>query len=85
MHQADADSQYRIEASGGMREPRTRILKHGNTFVALPNRYLVFASNPTYTSGVQHLRSDTFGAIVATLVAVVFIGVVAYLAFRMRK
>jgi hypothetical protein len=34
---------------------------------------------------VQHLPSDTFGAIVATLVAVVFIGVVAYLAFRMRK
>ena len=29
----DDDSQYRIEATGGFREPRSRILKHGDTFV----------------------------------------------------
>src|SRR5512133_2829968 len=29
---SDDDSQYRIEATGAFREPRTRILKHGNTF-----------------------------------------------------
>jgi glycogen debranching enzyme len=28
----DEDSQYRIEATGGFREPRTRVLKHGDTF-----------------------------------------------------
>ena len=28
----DDDSQYRIEATGGFREPRTRILKHDDTF-----------------------------------------------------
>ena len=28
----DDDSQYRIEATGGFREPRTRVLKHGDTF-----------------------------------------------------
>ena len=29
------DSQFRIEATGSFREPRTRILKHGNTFAVL--------------------------------------------------
>ena len=34
-HSGDDDSQYRIEATGGFREPRTRILKHGDTFAVL--------------------------------------------------
>src|SRR5215831_15703231 len=29
------DSQYRIEATGAFREPRTRVLKHGDTFAVL--------------------------------------------------
>src|SRR5438105_6768656 len=29
------ESQFRIEATGGFREPRTRILKHGETFAVL--------------------------------------------------
>jgi glycogen debranching enzyme len=29
---SEDESQYRIEATGGFREPRTRILKHGDTF-----------------------------------------------------
>ena len=31
------DSQFRIAATEGIREPRTRILKHGNTFAVLNN------------------------------------------------
>jgi len=31
-HSGDEDSQYRIEATGGFREPHNRILKHGDTF-----------------------------------------------------
>ena len=31
----EEDSQFRIEASGGYREPRTRILKHGESFAVL--------------------------------------------------
>src|SRR5437763_91845 len=31
----DDASQFRIEATGGFREPRTRILKHGDTFAVL--------------------------------------------------
>jgi len=29
---SEDDAQYRIEATGGFREPRTRILKHDDTF-----------------------------------------------------
>ena len=29
---SEDEAQYRIEATGGFREPRTRILKHGDTF-----------------------------------------------------
>ena len=29
------ESQFRIEATGALREPRTRILKHGETFGVL--------------------------------------------------
>jgi glycogen debranching enzyme len=32
---SEADSQFRIEASGAFHEPRTRILKHGDTFAVL--------------------------------------------------
>src|ERR1051326_104595 len=32
---SESDSQFRIEATGAFREPRTRILKHGNTFAVL--------------------------------------------------
>jgi glycogen debranching enzyme len=34
-HSGNEDSQYRIEATGASREPRTRILKHGDTFAVL--------------------------------------------------
>ena len=32
---SDRESQFRIEATGAFREPRTRILKHGDTFAVL--------------------------------------------------
>src|SRR5947207_14609329 len=32
---SEGDSQFRIEATGAFREPRTRILKHGDTFAVL--------------------------------------------------
>ncbi|HLY45558.1 MAG TPA: amylo-alpha-1,6-glucosidase [Stellaceae bacterium] len=32
---SDGDSQFRIEATGAFHEPRTRILKHGDTFAVL--------------------------------------------------
>src|SRR5437764_13854380 len=32
---SESDSQFRIEATGAFREPRTRILKHGDTFAVL--------------------------------------------------
>src|SRR2546423_12439768 len=35
MPKPEDDSQFRIEATGSFREPRTRILKHGNTFAVL--------------------------------------------------
>src|SRR5947207_14090226 len=31
----EEDTQFRIETTGSFREPRTRILKHGNTFAVL--------------------------------------------------
>ena len=53
MHQADADSQYRIEASSGLREPRTRILKHGNTFAVL-NAFGDMAGSQGSPEGLYH-------------------------------
>ena len=35
MPKSEDDSQFRIEATGSFREPRTRILKHGDTFAVL--------------------------------------------------
>jgi len=35
MPKPEDDSQFRIEATGSFREPRTRILKHGDTFAVL--------------------------------------------------
>ena len=32
---SEGESQFRIEATGAFREPRTRILKHGDTFAVL--------------------------------------------------
>ena len=32
---SEAESQFRIEATGAFHEPRTRILKHGDTFAVL--------------------------------------------------
>jgi glycogen debranching enzyme len=34
---SESDSQFRIEATGAFREPRSRILKHGDTFAVLNN------------------------------------------------
>src|SRR5436190_21285698 len=47
------DSQYRIEATGGFREPRTRILKHGDTF-AVFNPFGDMAGGSGSPDGLYH-------------------------------
>ena len=49
----DDDSQYRIEATGGFREPRSRILKHGDTFVVF-NPFGDIAGGSGSPDGLYH-------------------------------
>src|SRR5205085_8144784 len=49
----DDDSQYRIEATGGFREPRSRILKHGDTF-AVFNPFGDIAAGSGSADGLYH-------------------------------
>jgi glycogen debranching enzyme len=52
-HGSDDDSQYRIEATGGFREPRTRILKHGDTFAVL-NQFGDIVGDSGSPDGLYH-------------------------------
>jgi len=52
-HSGDEDSQYRIEATGGFREPRPRILKHGDTF-AVFNAFGDIAGGNGSPDGLYH-------------------------------
>ena len=47
------DSQYRIEATGAFREPRTRVLKHGDTF-AVFNLFGDIAGDSGSPDGLYH-------------------------------
>jgi glycogen debranching enzyme len=47
------ESQYRIEATGAFREPRTRILKHGDTFAVL-NHFGDIAGGRGSPDGLYH-------------------------------
>jgi glycogen debranching enzyme len=47
------DSQFRIEATGGFREPRTRILKHGATFAVL-DRFGDMVAGSGHPDGLYH-------------------------------
>src|SRR5438067_13843929 len=47
------ESQYRIEATGAFREPRTRILKHGDTFAVL-NHFGDIAGDRGSPDGLYH-------------------------------
>jgi glycogen debranching enzyme len=52
--EATADqSQFRIEATGAFREPRTRVLKHGETFAVL-NQFGDIAGEPGSPDGLYH-------------------------------
>jgi hypothetical protein len=53
MARATIRSQYRIEATGAFREPRTRILKHGDTFAVL-NHFGDIAGGPGSPDGLYH-------------------------------
>ena len=55
------ESQFRIEATGALREPRTRILKHGETFaVAEPVRgHGRHAQDPAAHVGADDRRADS--------------------------
>src|ERR1043165_10232490 len=46
-------SQFRIEATGALREPRTRILKHGETFGVL-NQFGDMVGEPGSPDGLYH-------------------------------
>ena len=50
---APAESQFRIEAGEGLREPRTRILKHGNTFAVLSD-FGDMVGNRSSVDGLYH-------------------------------
>jgi N-terminal domain of (some) glycogen debranching enzymes len=47
------DSQFRIEATEAFREPRTRILKHGETFAVL-NQFGDMVGEPGSPDGLYH-------------------------------
>jgi glycogen debranching enzyme len=47
------DTQFRIAATEGIREPRTRILKHGNTFAVL-NNFGDMTAEPGSADGLYH-------------------------------
>src|SRR3982751_3716068 len=47
------ESQFRIEATGALREPRTRILKHGETFGVL-NQFGDMVGEPGSPDGLYH-------------------------------
>jgi glycogen debranching enzyme len=47
------ESQFRIEATGALREPRTRILKHGETFAVL-NQFGDMVGEPGSPDGLYH-------------------------------
>ena len=47
------DSQFRIAATEGIREPRTRILKHGDTFAVL-NNFGDMTAEPGSPDGLYH-------------------------------
>src|SRR5436190_1975607 len=47
------ESQFRIEATGALREPRTRILKHGETFGVL-NQFGDMVGDPGSPDGLYH-------------------------------
>src|SRR3954449_9036393 len=50
---AEDESQFRIEATGALREPRTRILKHGETFGVL-NQFGDMVGEPGSPDGLYH-------------------------------
>jgi len=50
---AEDESQFRIEATGALREPRTRILKHGETFAVL-NQFGDMVGEPGSPDGLYH-------------------------------
>src|SRR5437764_1899606 len=47
------EPQFRIEATGALREPRTRILKHGETFGVL-NQFGDMVGDPGSSDGLYH-------------------------------
>src|SRR6266480_5180127 len=47
------ESQFRIEATGALREPRTRVLKHGETFAVL-NQFGDMVGEPGSPDGLYH-------------------------------
>src|SRR5688572_21789831 len=49
----DAESQFRIEATGAFHEPRTRILKHGDTFAVL-SQFGDMVGDPGCPDGLYH-------------------------------
>src|SRR5690349_20155589 len=50
---AEDESQYRIEATGAFRQPRTRVLKHGDTF-AVFNQFGDIAGASGSPDGLYH-------------------------------
>src|SRR5438034_3361973 len=50
---SEGESQFRIEATGAFREPRTRILKHGDTFAVL-NHFGDVAGDRGSPDGLYH-------------------------------
>jgi glycogen debranching enzyme len=50
---SEGESQFRIEATGAFREPRTRILKHGDTFAVL-NHFGDIAGDRGSPDGLYH-------------------------------
>jgi glycogen debranching enzyme len=53
MRGTEDESQFRIEATGALREPRTRILKHGETFAVL-NHFGDIVGEPGSPDGLYH-------------------------------
>jgi glycogen debranching enzyme len=52
-NEIEDESQFRIEATEALREPRTRILKHGETFAVL-NQFGDMAGGPGSPDGLYH-------------------------------
>src|SRR5438045_1285643 len=50
---SEGESQFRVEATGAFREPRTRILKHGDTFAVL-NHFGDIAGDRGSPDGLYH-------------------------------